>query len=97
MAPNYYCLGRCTEKSLVVTRHLPFHYHKHTKAEVIFPSSLVQNTVYGMGFGGYFLFLSFFFFRPETLEAKAYVISSIIYTVLDTSTRLFIIQGTAAE
>lgn len=39
----------------------------------------------------------FFFFRPETLEAKAYVISSIIYTVLDTSTGLFIIQGTAAE
>lgn len=43
------------------------------------------------------IFFSYLLFRPETLEAKAYVISSIIHTVLDTSTGLFIIQGTTAE
>lgn len=58
MAPSYYCLGGCTEKNLGGHRKSAvLLVYPHKKAEVTFSSSLVQYAVYGMGFGGYFLFL----------------------------------------
>lgn len=87
MAPSYYCLGKYTEKTLVVIRNQPFCWHIHTKRlRSTFPHLWCSIQCMEGGL------VVIFFSHMLCCEAKANVISSIIYTALGTSTGLFIIQ-----